>query len=731
MTAIFQERLSWSINDLSAAGFELMEYWEFLLQGEGDQNWLPLDASQVEILEGRYRVMAHTSQTHTAVDIRISQLLLDHTPPKRRSLKRQGQTGKDGLLVVMPFTHLTAGTWSIHCSGQTEATTEDAAVWQYAVQLQVLPYQSGDDDDWFADDGTAQISPGDVAISEAEHFPGGVAHVNLEQVAAAMNQSPVQLAASSANASADPPGLYRLSLSQTALVAKQGQTLSVSAQVAGGGDSESTANEALVVRLVDPQNASAVLLVAYALPTAHLPATVSLPINLPEALSTRLLLGEVALVATQGEDVTMLALQRFTITVDLAALFDAIADQAETDADGDLDVVFPTEGAGSANPEEATETDPAPGWETVDFLTSPPRSVPSVTLPRGGFNLPPKIYYPTPHEVEAHTPVLPPLGKPKPIQEPDISPEASPDTLLDEPSDPSTEPTTDTAPAPPADTPTPAPPVADSTAAPTTAATSPPQGLTLPPIPRAQAPEDSGDMTDEVSASAQSSTSGQPQKSPVPLLPSHEDMGFRDLKLQERFWSRLNDLAVTIQQTTQSPDAPEQPGDITDPTDSKIEFIPFAGEVVIYEDETLGLAQMTDAAEALTATLAGEADEEIVSPPAPMIELQEGELVAGDTVLLTLRVPFHPNRLYLKVWIIDPQTRALADEPRQIMNLAPDGKGHLEGSVQLTVPHGCLEAWFEAIAVDMITQQESYKTSVNRTIVPAGVTAEPLDEFDF
>jgi hypothetical protein len=69
-----------------------MEYWEFLLQGEGDQNWLPLDASQVEILEGRYRVMAHTSQTDTAVDIRISQLLLDHTPPKRRSLKRQGQT---------------------------------------------------------------------------------------------------------------------------------------------------------------------------------------------------------------------------------------------------------------------------------------------------------------------------------------------------------------------------------------------------------------------------------------------------------------------------------------------------------------------------------------------------------------------------------------------------------------------------------------------------------------
>jgi hypothetical protein len=729
-----------------------MEYWEFLLQGEGDQNWLPLDASQVEILEGRYRVMAHTSQTRAAVDIRISQLLLDHTPPKRRSLKRRGQTSQDGLLVVMPFTHLTAGTWSIHCAGKTEATLEDASSWQYAVQLQVVPYQSGDDDDWFADDGTAQLSPGDAATAEAEHFPGGIAHVNLEQVAMAMNQSQGQLAADTTDASEETPALtpsnYRLSLNQTALVARQGQVLSLSVQVAGGRDQESTANEALVVRLVDPQNATAVLLVAYSLPTAHLPATVSLPINLPEALSTRLLLGEVALVAAQGDEVSMLALQRFTITVDLAALFDAIANQAETNTDGDLDVVFSADGAETANPDGEADTNSSPGWETVDFLTSPPRSVPSVTLPRGGFNLPPKIYYPTPHEVEAHTPVLPPLGKPRSLQPPKAdAPPLDFSTDIPATNIPSTVPSPDaistdapiTSPAPPEATPeatpAPEPSVADAAAPPNPVPTdSPkpsPQGLTLPPIPRDPAKEIGPDRADgAVGPSAESGKSG---KSPVPLLPSHEDMGFRELKLQERFWSRLNDLAVTIQQTAQPSDSPALPDDATAPLDPVVEFIPFAGEVVIYEDEdeTLGLAQMADAAAALTATLTAEADEEIVSPPAPTIELQEGELNAGETVLLTLRVPFHPNRLYLKVWIIDPQTRALADEPRQIMNLAPDGKGHLEGSVQLTVPHGCLEAWFEAIAVDMINQQESYKTSVNRTIVPAGVTAEPLDEFDF
>jgi hypothetical protein len=96
---------------------------------------------------------------------------------------------------------------------------------------------------------------------------------------------------------------------------------------------------------------------------------------------------------------------------------------------------------------------------------------------------------------------------------------------------------------------------------------------------------------------------------------------------------------------------------------------------------------------------------------------------------VTLRVPFHPNRLYLKVWITDPQTRTLADEPRQVLNLLPNGQGQLEGNLQLTAPFGCLEAWFEAISVDMITQQESYKASVSRAIAPAGLSPTSLDEF--
>ena len=59
-----------------------MEYWEFLLQQEGDSSWLPLDTSQMEILEGRYRIMAHCNQPDTPVQVHISQIATDQTPPK-------------------------------------------------------------------------------------------------------------------------------------------------------------------------------------------------------------------------------------------------------------------------------------------------------------------------------------------------------------------------------------------------------------------------------------------------------------------------------------------------------------------------------------------------------------------------------------------------------------------------------------------------------------------------
>lgn len=219
------------------------------------------------------------------------------------------------------------------------------------------------------------------------------------------------------------------------------------------------------------------------------------------------------------------------------------------------------------------------------------------------------------------------------------------------------------------------------------------------------------------------------------MLPSHEAMAFKALNLQERFWTRLNDLAITIQQEAQqvkaAPSDPQTDAPPEAPETEQPVFIPFEGEVVIYEEVEPSLGEFTpDTAAALVDRLQQGEEVEIPTPPVPEIEIASTELTAGEPLLLTLKVPFHPNRLYLKVWITDPQTRSLTDEPRQLTHLMPNGRGQLEGAVQLTVPMGCLEIWLEAISVDMVTQQESYKTSVACAVSPPDIETASLDEFE-
>ncbi len=679
-----------------------MGYWEFLLQKEGDQSWLPLDTSQVEILEGRYRVMAHTSQVNTPVRIQISQVLRELTSPKRRTLRRQGEINENGLMVVMPFTRLGAGTWNILCASEDaveDSVIEDSASeaparaetsagaganlpWSYAVELRVVAQDSADDGDWFDDDdgiggGAADRS---AAASIVLNQP---AAVNLQAAAAAMDEFQAQRAAGPI--ASDSP--YGLALPHTALLGSEGESLGLTATVTG--DLVDARPLALVVRLSDPQTTAAVALAAVPLIIATLPATVNLSVTAPAQLSTRLLLGEVGLLA--GAEVV--ALQRFTVTVDVASLFDAIANHAETEAD--LGVVFPAdEGGGEGDSPDAIPSAELKTWDIVG-RGAPPREMPILTLPRSSSELPPKIYYPSPHEATSHQPSLPPVGRTNPA-----APARPPS-----PGGPSSPPPNSGSPSP-----------------------EPARGLSLPPVsstPKADDPI-------AVLTGRAPMTPGRQLRGPEPQLISHEAMGFKDLNLQDRFWNRLNDLAISLQQEARKNRAEAEVGPAPatgeqQEAEAESVFVPFAGEVVIYEDEDPTLRDLT-AAPATVPPPEAETTPEAVTPPMPSLELPEGDLIAGEPVVATLRVPFHPNRLYVKVWITDPQTRTLADEPRQLLNLLPNGQGQLEGSLQLTAPLGCLEAWFEAITIDMVTQQESYKTSVSRAIAPAGLPPSALDD---
>ncbi|HEY9736974.1 MAG TPA: hypothetical protein V6D06_11845 [Trichocoleus sp.] len=689
-----------------------MEYWEFLLQKEGDQAWLPLESSQVEILEGRYRIMAHTSAVDSPVRVRISHLLGDQTSPRRRVMKRSGQTNNTGLMVVMPFTWLKAGLWEVHCADGS--SSEAHPTWQYAIGLQVLPQDTSESDEWFPEDWPTAPDRDAAARAAAEQMMPPLSEAVLAATFDAIDQALAEAVVSGEESTAQGLGLstsYRLELAQSALMVNQGQVLMVVGQVKADNPAalqkSPTVPEGgvLALRLLDPQSASVIVTLQHALMPQPLPAAFAVPVALPEDLRTRLLLGELVLAVPTETAARILAVQRFTVTVDLAALFDAIANQAETEAD--FDIVFPPD-AGAAADETlkniaGTEIE-IPEIADASLPEPPPRAMPTLLLPRSGLTLPPKIYYPTPHEAATHKPQLPPLAK----AAPDGS--APPPASADEPSP-------EAAPAAPA-APSNSPPAVQlpSFVKPVRSAGPP---AAEPPAPEPAAPEP----------------------------PSPIDNEFRTLNLQERFWSRLNTLAVEAHEAAVSRQAAAPATEFAPPDDPWVEGAdavglddpealgqsppaPFAGEVVIYDDPDpvppRGTVQAAPEADPAIVS----ADDEILSPPTPMLELPEGELLAGEKVSVRLRLPIHPNRVYLKVWITDPQTRTLADEPRQLTHLTPDGRGNLEGTLQLVVPQGCLEAWFEAIAVDMVTQQESYKASVSRAVVPPEVSSTSLDEFE-
>jgi hypothetical protein len=105
--------------------------------------------------------------------------------------------------------------------------------------------------------------------------------------------------------------------------------------------------------------------------------------------------------------------------------------------------------------------------------------------------------------------------------------------------------------------------------------------------------------------------------------------------------------------------------------------------------------------------------------PAPILEVQAGELTAGEMILMTVKLPpQEPGRVYVKLWVQDRETRQLLDGPRAFIEFEADGTGGLATMTQLIVPLGTQSVRFEAVTINVATQQESHKTSCDRTVIP-------------
>src|SRR6056297_1053779 len=118
-----------------------MEHWQFLIQKQGDRSWHNLESPNLEISEGRYRVLARSHLRNTDVEIRVTHSSTQEIPPKRRTQKRSRRTNAEGLMAVIPFTHLKPGIWELQCSGDLMSDLLGKS-WQYGIYLQVLPQES-------------------------------------------------------------------------------------------------------------------------------------------------------------------------------------------------------------------------------------------------------------------------------------------------------------------------------------------------------------------------------------------------------------------------------------------------------------------------------------------------------------------------------------------------------------------------------------------------------------
>jgi hypothetical protein len=116
------------------------------------------------------------------------------------------------------------------------------------------------------------------------------------------------------------------------------------------------------------------------------------------------------------------------------------------------------------------------------------------------------------------------------------------------------------------------------------------------------------------------------------------------------------------------------------------------------------------------------------SLPTPQLYLSEGELVAGTSVMVRVKLPEVSSSVVVKLWVEDYQTRSLLDRPHILPDLRSNACGEWETAIYLKIPFGCLEIRLSAIALHQTTQQESDKFTIIKTVIPPSLPTIEMDE---
>jgi hypothetical protein len=109
-----------------------MTDWEFLIQREGDRGWRPIKTGNLQLTEGKYRIVASSNLLDTKIQTRVTYQTLGLPEPQRRARSCNHTTNPRGLLVIIPFTYLQSGMWQFVCSSDTHTP------WHRILKLRVL-----------------------------------------------------------------------------------------------------------------------------------------------------------------------------------------------------------------------------------------------------------------------------------------------------------------------------------------------------------------------------------------------------------------------------------------------------------------------------------------------------------------------------------------------------------------------------------------------------------------
>ncbi|WP_017314481.1 hypothetical protein [Mastigocladopsis repens] len=789
-----------------------MEHWQFLIQKQGERSWRPLESPNVEIIEGRYRVVARSKLTNIDVEVRVTHSSTLELPPKRRIQKRSRRTNSEGLIAVIPFTYLKPGVWELRCSGDLMSDFLGKP-WQHSVQLQVLPKVTteqvgrGDTGRWgqenqeelpvFTDELPKQAAIIEQPISPVWLKGETVEQIlhNLIEVALPPCELPVEDDKTLEDAAADfPEPLLVLKLKEEIYIARWGQTLTINGSVeqkeATNLDLGQTPNYERVyggeirIELRSPQGSKIIRRIRQSLPEKLIPFSIRSSIEIPVDCESKLILGEISLygILTIGGKAILLANQSFSITADVTELLAISAAANKSEPDTLKDAPVPS----AALATSATKKPSIPLDLKLFNLVKTPKKARSLLLhPSPKKSLPPRI---NPQSLRKSAAISPQLPRFAQRQNKMISPAA---VVSESPSklESSYRGTTVTVTA-----------VSHVTSI----------GTTFPYLRRLKAlpdetefikrntpemfdfhaPVDSQqhsteilneDAAQSVAEDAQSQdtsfvelviprtseliTTGSSNISPLirkwmhtqgyslpePINLQNQDYDTYTVPSQEQIPEEINtqmhrhgdieniQKEIEVQQTAEEPQAVEE--EITPlspplPPHRRTSSAWLAQEIVV--DETFDEAevepfknqsskQQEESVSDVSVCLPVVA--EITEPlSVPQLHLLPGELISGKSIRVSVQLAQVYPQVAVKLWVEDCQTRWLLEGPRLLTNLLPNSCGGMEEITHINIPFGCLEIRLEAIAVDMVTQQESHKVTIHRSVVPPDLPTLQLDE---